>query len=109
MATFELNGNQLKVSGALDPGSEDEVRQWCLELFLGDAGSVSLDLSEVTHITSACIGALVTLWIDLCAAKRGMEIVTSPAVSNLLDLGGLTNVFRRGAIERESEGADEGE
>lgn len=93
MTEFRLDGNRLVVIGSLDSDADDELRKWCVDLSLGDHKSVIVDLSGVNHVTSTCIGILVSLWIDLCAAKKGMKVVSSPAVDRLLHLGGLTTIF----------------
>ena len=103
MADFKVAGNRLNVAGSLDSRAESELRRSCIELSLADAESVVVDLSGVDYVTSSCIGILIGLWIDLCAAKKGMEIVSSPVVDKLLDIGGLGTVFNPAPSESEPE------
>lgn len=99
VSDFELDGRRLGVTGALDSDSEEELKARCLDLFLADAQTVEIDLSEVDTITSPCVGALVVLWIDLCAAGRGLKLVASPGVDKVLDMAGLTGVFAAASEE----------
>ena len=92
-AGFGLEGERLVVSGRLDEECESELRKWCLELFLTGADTVTVDLSGVDRICSRCVGTLVTLWIDLCGAGRGLQLVASSAVQRILDMSGLSTLL----------------
>ena len=102
VSDFELDGGRLSVTGVLDADCEEEFKARCLDLFLADAQTVEIDLSEVDTITSACIGPLVVLWIDLCAAERGLKLVASPGVEKVLDIAGLSGVFAGASGEEDS-------
>ena len=93
MASCELDGERLTVSGRLDEGDAEELKENCAALLLSGAEVVKIDLAGVEYVVSGCIGVLVVLWIDLCAAKRRMELVTSPEVKHMLDMAGLADVF----------------
>ena len=93
MASCELDGERLTVSGRLDGEAEEELKEKCAALLLSGAEVVKVDLSGVEFVVSGCIGVLVVLWIDLCAAKRRMELVASPEVKHVLDMAGLAGVF----------------
>ena len=93
MPDFELDGGRLAASGSLDADAEGELRDQCARLLLSGTESVKVDLSGVGSISSVCVGALVALWIDLCAAGRGMELQASPEVRRVLDIAGLGDVF----------------
>lgn len=93
MASCELDGERLTVSGRLDEGDAEELKEKCAALLLSGAEVVKVDLSGVEYVVSGCIGVLVVMWIDLCAAKRRMELVTSPEVKHVLDMAGLAGVF----------------
>ncbi len=93
MAGFELSEGRLTLSGVLDSDAEGQLRDALRRLLDGGAQVVTVDLSRVEMITSVCVGALVVLWIDLCAAGRQVQFATSPAVKKVLDTTGLTNVL----------------
>ncbi len=93
MAEFELTGERLRVSGRLDLRQEPELRQGCLDLLMTNADVVTVDLSDVGQICSRCVGTLATLWIDLFAADRELELAVSPAVKRVLDLAGVSALF----------------
>ena len=93
MAKFALDDGCLKVSGQLDNDASEQLRSWCAELCMRQLESVEVDLSKVDMIVSDCVAALVTLWIDMCAAGRQMKVVVSPEVKRVLDIAGLTEVF----------------
>ena len=95
MSDFELDGNRLKVSGDLEAMQETELREHCATLFLEAGETVRIDLTQVESISSVCIGALVTLWIDLCAAGRRIELKASPAVEKVLNMAGLDVLLGR--------------
>lgn len=93
MAIFKVTEGRLTVSGILDSDSEAQLRDGFEKLVAGGAETVTVDLSEVELITSICIGALVVLWIDLTAAGKRAELITSPAVKKVLDMTGLSAVL----------------
>ncbi len=93
VADFELDGERLAVSGRLDSDAEQELKNQLAALMLTGAEKVTIDLSQVEYIISACIGAIVALWIDLCAAGRKIKLDASPEVQKVLDSAGLTGVF----------------
>lgn len=93
MASFEIDAEVLTVAGKLRSEDEEGLKEKCASLLLSGSEVVKLDLSGVDYIVSGCIGVLVVLWIDLCAAKRRMELVTSPEVKKVLDMAGLSGVF----------------
>ncbi len=93
MATFELSGHRLKISGILDTSAEAQLRDGLQRLLESGADVVTTDLTGVEMITSVCIGALVVLWIDLCEAGRRGKLLTSPSVKKVLDMTGLTTVL----------------
>ncbi len=93
MAEFGLVGERLRVSGRLDVLQERELRQGCLDLLMTNADVVTVDLSYVTQICSRCVGTLATLWIDLHATGRELELAVSPAVKRVLDLAGVSTLF----------------
>lgn len=93
MASFELDGERLVVVGRLDSESEQELKDRLAALLPTSAPVVTVDLSRVEYVGSACIGSIVALWIDLCAAKRKMKLVASPTVQKVLDTAGLTGVL----------------
>ena len=95
-AQYELVGGRLQVGGRLEDRDEGELRRSCLDLFLTGADVVTVDMSGVERICSRCVGTLVTLWIDLSAVGRGLELATSPAVKRVLDMSGLSSVLLAG-------------
>lgn len=93
MADFKLDAERLEVSGRLDEGDEQDIREWCLRLRRTGAKVVKIDLLKVEAICSRCIGVLVVMLIDLKAAGRRLDFVPSPQVKKVLDLSGLLKVF----------------
>ena len=94
---FELDdGARLAVTVPLGGEREEDLKAKCVELFLTGAQAAEIDLSKVESIASPCIGVIVTLWIDLCAAGRKLKLLPSPAVSKVLDMAGLTGVLLGG-------------
>ncbi len=93
MAQFKLTRDRLVASGVLDSSAEPQLRQAFEDLLAGGAEAVTVDLSGVEMISSVCVGALVVLWLDLRAAGRWGQLLTSPAVKRILDMTGLTTVL----------------
>jgi len=93
MATYELTGARLKVSGPLGGDEVEDLHEHFLALQAVDAKVVTLDMSEVNEIVSRCIGLVATLWIDLSLDGRRFEMIPSRKVRRALDLSGLSNVF----------------
>jgi anti-anti-sigma factor len=95
MASFELSGSTLKVSGVLDGDAESVLRSKLQKLAATGAQVVELNLTKVESITSICIGALVASWIDLNDSKRSMKLSASAPVKRVLDMTGLTSVLMK--------------
>jgi anti-anti-sigma factor len=95
MASFELSGNQLKMSGSLDGDAEGPMRAQLDKLLGGTTGPVEVDMLGVDVISSICIGALVAFWIDLNSGGRTLKLSASPQVKRVLDLTGLTTVLMK--------------
>ena len=95
MASFMLSGERLEVSGMLDGDAERKLRAELQTLLHGDGDTVTVDMSEVTMIASACIGALVVLWIDLQSMAKRARLKASAEVMRMLDMTGLTSVLQR--------------
>jgi anti-anti-sigma regulatory factor len=83
----------MEVEGILGSDAELELKGGLRKLLDTGGQVVKLDMSKVETITSVCIGAIVALWIDLCAAGRRMELTSSPSVKKVLDMTGLTDVL----------------
>jgi len=90
-AVFSRDGGTLKVRGKLDFAEEDELRKWGREA-LAEGGGVLLDLSEVTYISSSCLGEILVL--DETAKKKNQKLkVRIPkALLYVYDLMGLRSV-----------------
>ena len=95
MASFELSGACLKVSGILDGEAEVPLRAKLQELTESGEKSLELDLTAVESITSICIGALVAFWIDLSEAGGKLKFSSSDQVKRVLDMTGLTSVLMK--------------
>ncbi len=93
MASFDLSGDRLSVSGALDANAQSQLSDHCRKLLDSGGDAVTIDLSGVEMITSVCIGTLVATWIDLNSAGKRAELVASSGVMKVLDLVGLTQMF----------------
>jgi anti-anti-sigma factor len=93
MATFETNDSLLKVTGALDPESEQGLKDACAGILAGTAGTVTLDLTGVDYANSISIGLLVALCMDLRSAGRRAIMQPSKFVKKTLDMTGLTETF----------------
>ena len=99
MALFELDedAGRLVGHGPMDDLDEPALRSNCIKLIMSDARLIELDFSEVTGMSSRCLGTLVTLWVDLCGTERKLKITPSEQVQKTLDLCGLAAVFENAA------------
>ena len=93
MARFDLSADQLAVTGDLDSDAEVGFKGALQKLFESGAEVVTVNLSEVTAISSVCVGALVVLWVDLCSDRRRVRLVASPPVKKVLDMTGLSKAL----------------
>ena len=93
MAEYHLDDGRLTVQGPLSADDDEDLRKWCLDLFLHEKDVVTIDMEHVSRIDSRCIGVLATLWIDLSVAGRRFELLPSRSVKKILDLSGLSQVF----------------
>jgi len=100
MAEYDRSDEGLVVTGALDGDSESKLRRHLQVLLGGEAETVTIDLSKVDFISSACVGSLVAFWVDLRPAGRRMKIAPSTTVRKVLDMTGLSGVFARAASAR---------
>ena len=64
-----------------------------LEGLTGAGGVPTVDLSAISHISGACIGALVTAWVDLVARDRWFDLRAPDAVWERLGAAGVARVF----------------
>jgi anti-anti-sigma factor len=95
MATFEIGDGRLKVTGALDPDSEEELKDACRRLLSSAGETVTLDMTQVERINSVSIGILVALLMDLQQANRRAVLQPSANLKRILDMTGLTETFAR--------------
>ena len=98
-AEYAKKGNVLVVSGKLDHGEEEILRQKGEEMEGADSGEVVLDLSAVTYIASACLGTILVLKDFL--GKRGVSLSLKLPRSLLYvcDLMGIRNVVRAEIVD----------
>lgn len=95
MADITVDGGRLRAAGALDPHAEMPFRDALSKLLSAESRVVAIDLTEVEVITSVCVGALVSTWIDIRTGGRTMALRVSPHVRRILDMMGLTSVLMR--------------
>ena len=90
MALFELEEEKGRLTGhgPMDDLDEPTLRNHCIKLVMSDAPLIDLDFSEITGMSSRCLGTLVTLWVDLCGTGRKLKITPSESVQKTLDLCG---------------------
>ena len=94
MADFELDGFTLHVRGVLEAQEDRDLQEWCSRLMQTDEPAITVDLSAVTAITSACIGVLSATWVDVITQDRVLDIVVSPTVRRIFALAGFDKVLR---------------
>jgi anti-sigma B factor antagonist len=85
-------GIVLEVSGELDMSAVDAFRQAVAEAAVG-AAFCSLDLTAVTFMDSAGLGALVAAHRDAVDAGAVVAVRPSPPVLRLLGVAGLLHHF----------------
>lgn len=93
MPSYHLSPEKLVVAGHLDTSQREFFYQHALKLLSQSAKEVTLDLRNVTHITSDCIGVVVSLWLDARQADKTLRICPSNSARELLVLGGLDKVI----------------
>ncbi len=94
MAEFRLEGSVLRVQGSLAPQEDRELQDWCYRLMQTNEPTITVDLSGVASITSACIGVLSATWVDVITQDRIMDIIVSPEVRRIFTLAGFDKVLR---------------
>jgi anti-anti-sigma factor len=97
MATFNVSGDKLTVTGALGAETERELRDICLKLPRAEGDTVTLDFTKVDHINSVSIGILVALLMDLRDAHKRAVLQPSANLKRILDMTGLTETFAQAA------------
>jgi anti-anti-sigma factor len=109
VASFEIGESFLRVTGALDPDSENSLRGSCRRALEGKSETVTLDLTGVDYINSISIGMLVALCMDLRASGRRAVLQPSKQVKKVLDMTGLTETFAAAAKPVEKPAPDAAE
>ena len=97
MATIHVEGDVLRIAGAIDETDEPELRDACGRLAAGTADPVTLDLTGVTFVNSVSIGIFVALCMDLRGAGRRAVLKPSTTMKRILDITGLTETFAMAA------------
>jgi anti-sigma B factor antagonist len=90
---FEIesrSSDRIVLRGRFDAAQEERAR----EVLDRVAGSCTLDLEELTYISSAGLGLLVALQLRLSKRGAGVTLAhVNPHIRELLRLSGLDQVF----------------
>lgn len=92
-AAYEVVGNVLKVVGKLDFSEEMAVRKSGMQLLGAGSGYAVLDLSEVTYISSSCLGELLVLDEEAKKRQRKLKVVVPRSLLYVYDIMGLRNII----------------
>ena len=94
MATFRLDGSVLYVSGSLHTAEDRDLQEWCKRLMQAGETAITVDMSDVNQINSACIGVLSATWVDVITQDRTLDIVASAHVRKIFAMAGFDKVLR---------------
>ncbi len=92
MASFVREGNELKVSGTLGPGENEELFRLGSELLEAEAPQLLLDISRAEHEGSSLVGAVARLGAEARVRSKSLTVRAEGRIADLLVWAGLHRI-----------------
>lgn len=93
MGKIAITGDKLAAFGSLGYPEFAAFERLCKDCLTETQGDLLVDFSEVEHMTSAYLGALLELMHSLAERGRGMKVKASPVVRQVMQLTGLSDTI----------------
>ncbi len=93
MEAIGIEDNRLVASGTLGYAEFAAFERCCKDCLTETQGELLVDLSQVEHMTSAYLGALLELMHSLSERGRGMKVDPSPVVRQIMQLTGIIDTI----------------